>query len=324
MDGILSNTASAQLITLAVEQQLEQLKDLLTHLTQHCQAQGESTTFQAIDRVIAHLAQLIVDQPDWREPIKQYCMQHITPIAAESTLGHLICAEQNNSSKGSYQLMEAIWHTHTHPSEQYSGHTQRGQLLNAYHSRCDNALANVHRIQWFAQQLSHYSHAAIAALGSGSGIEIREHLAQGDRGNQFYLFDHCKSACAQVSAFNQSHRQRPINVVHSNPLVGLLKSRRHYDLIYSLGLLDYVPVADSLPLVNKLLSRLKPGGRLILGNARPGTQSRFWLEMMGGWTLNYKNDQQMQAIGAGIAETQQYHLITDVLGVYNFLTIHQE
>lgn len=307
-----------------VDELLERLRELVVNICSYASRVGEDVAFDLIDDAVAGIAAEAYRDTQIFVQVKNYCAKHIVPVIVESNLGRLIIGEGLNNAKGNYRVMENIWASSRSRAEKYAGVTHRGELLNAYKCRSDNAKANVARIEWFASFLSAYAHADIAALGSGSAIEIRLLLAGRDNGNTFYIFDQCADACHQASQIIQPHHASRVEPVFGNPVIGFLKSKTQYDLVYSLGMLDYFGGDQSVALVRKLFSRVKPGGRLVLGNARPESRARFWLELVGEWNLIYKSDAEMYGLGEKACAGCRCQVLTDSFGVYNFLVINKE
>lgn len=307
-----------------VDELLDRLRDLVANISTYVSRVGEAAAFGFIDEVVAKIAAISYERKELFAQVKKYCALHVAPVVAESNLARLISGEGLNHAKGGYLVMENIWGAARCDAEKYAGVTRRGELLNAYNCRSDNAQANVARIEWFASLLSDYAQANIAALGSGSAIEIREHLARRDNGNTFHVFDQCPDACHKAREIVQARHVSKVMAVHGNPIIGLIKSKMTFDFIYSLGMLDYFNDEDSVMLAGKLLARVNPGGMLILGNARPESRTRLWLELMGGWNLNYKSNTKMQELGKRVADNWKYEVLTDTFGVYNFLKINKE
>lgn len=73
----------------------------------------------------------------------------------------------------------------------------------------------------------------------------------------------------------------------------LAKRWGHFDLVYSMGLFDYLtrPVAEAV--LRKLYSLLNPGGRLIIGNFHVGNPTRTYMEYWMDWVLLHRTSQQM-------------------------------
>jgi hypothetical protein len=73
------------------------------------------------------------------------------------------------------------------------------------------------------------------------------------------------------------------------------------DMIYSVGLLDYLSDRRSRMLVRKLYDALAPGGLLIIGNMNETSLSNLWpMEFIADWTLIYRGDAEMRGWVEGL------------------------
>lgn len=62
------------------------------------------------------------------------------------------------------------------------------------------------------------------------------------------------------------------------------------DLIYTVGLVDYLAERRAQRLIEALYAQLAPGGMLLVGNVADCECSTFWpLEVIADWSLNYRN-----------------------------------
>ncbi len=73
------------------------------------------------------------------------------------------------------------------------------------------------------------------------------------------------------------------------------------DLIYSAGLYDYLPEPVAVRLTRLLYSRLRPGGRLLLGNLTETPDSTWIMEYVLGWHLLYRTPEMMEKLAAGLS-----------------------
>jgi extracellular factor (EF) 3-hydroxypalmitic acid methyl ester biosynthesis protein len=67
-----------------------------------------------------------------------------------------------------------------------------------------------------------------------------------------------------------------------------------FDLIYSAGLYDYLPDGIASLLTARLVSMLKPGGRLLIGNFLHSSYGRGYLEAFMDWRLNYRSEAELK------------------------------
>ncbi len=163
----------------------------------------------------------------------------------------------------------------------------------------------------------------ILALAAGPAIELRRLLQETDhlaRPVQLILLD--QEPAAHESAHR--HLMRVLLERHSGTLPvtvrclhssvrQLLKPQtpedQHVladtladlDLIYSAGLYDYLPNPVASVLTRLLYERLRPGGRLLLGNLEETPDTTWIMEYVLGWTLLYRTEETMLRLADGIA-----------------------
>jgi len=70
------------------------------------------------------------------------------------------------------------------------------------------------------------------------------------------------------------------------------------DLVYSAGLYDYLTDLVARRLTSVLYSRLRPGGRLLVGNLVEAPDSTWAMEYVVGWHLIYRTDEDMLRFAA--------------------------
>lgn len=82
------------------------------------------------------------------------------------------------------------------------------------------------------------------------------------------------------------------------------------DLIYSVGLLDYLSDRRAMSLVRRLYNALAPGGLLVIGNMNDTRFSTVWpMEFLSDWTLHYRDEAQMLSWTQGLQASMAW---TDV------------
>ncbi len=70
------------------------------------------------------------------------------------------------------------------------------------------------------------------------------------------------------------------------------------DLVYSMGLFDYLPQFLAQRTVNELFGMLREGGELLIGNLVRTTDSSWLIEYASAWHLIYRTEQQMHDLGS--------------------------
>lgn len=73
-----------------------------------------------------------------------------------------------------------------------------------------------------------------------------------------------------------------------------------YDLVYSAGVTELLDDRRSERLVHQLFQALRPGGRLLLANFRPGVNGIGFLEGLLDWRPHYRQDVQMLSLLDGV------------------------
>jgi len=86
------------------------------------------------------------------------------------------------------------------------------------------------------------------------------------------------------------------------------------DLIYSVGLVDYLSPKLAKSLVGALFARLRPGGLLVIGNMNDTPIGNLWpMEFLADWRLYYRDDAAMRDLASDL-DTQQVWTKTDPTG----------
>ncbi|MDH4566071.1 class I SAM-dependent methyltransferase [Pseudomonas sp. BN414] len=73
-----------------------------------------------------------------------------------------------------------------------------------------------------------------------------------------------------------------------------------YDLVYSAGVTELLDDRRSERLVHRLFQAVRPGGRLLLANFRPGVNGIGFLEDLLDWRPHYRHDVQMLSLLDGV------------------------
>jgi extracellular factor (EF) 3-hydroxypalmitic acid methyl ester biosynthesis protein len=164
------------------------------------------------------------------------------------------------------------------------------------------------------------------SLGCGSAREVATTLARIEptRATSFVLLDQDPEALAAARSFVEPAIDRlgrrsvtaeyvRLDYGRLSHDVGALRPWAGQDMVYCIGLLDYVTADHLEPLVATLFSLLKPGGLLILGNMKEPT-STFWpLEFLLNWNLVYRTEAQMREL-ARREDVQASELELEVTG----------
>ena len=162
--------------------------------------------------------------------------------------------------------------------------------------------------------------ARIMSLGSGPAREVELFLAGGgwkNRRAEITLIDQEESALKYAVERTYPHvlvsagatRVQALNLSFTDILrgTGPISSLPPQDLIYSVGLVDYLTSRRAASLVRRLYETLAPGGLLIIGNMNETGLSNFWpMEFLTDWTLYYRTHAQMMAWAEGLNPAQAW------------------
>ena len=154
----------------------------------------------------------------------------------------------------------------------------------------------------------------IMSLGCGSAREVQLHLQDRDTPDapvQFTLIDQEQDALgyAYDRAYPLTKTLKPqaklqaLNVSFTDVLRGgaWLDEVGPQDLIYTVGLIDYLIDRRARALAAKLFDRLAPGGLLIIGNMNETELSNLWpMEFICDWHLYYRSEADMMAWTEGM------------------------
>lgn len=172
----------------------------------------------------------------------------------------------------------------------------------------------------------------IASLGSGPAREVAEFIQQDSeraRPVNFILVDQDSAALrfagAQLAeAAAEVHGGLParIDLRHLSALrllreVDPATLLAAADMIYSAGLFDYFSDRTCRALARRLYDVLRPGGLLVLGNMKAGTDMIWPLELIADWSLRYRTAENVLSWAEGLPGAE-ISLHTEATG-YDYL-----
>jgi extracellular factor (EF) 3-hydroxypalmitic acid methyl ester biosynthesis protein len=148
--------------------------------------------------------------------------------------------------------------------------------------------------------------ARIASLGCGPAREVIDYLKLRElpRNAQFTLIDQDHDALS--SAYEQTlpevmrlRGRASVNCLHTS-FLQLMKAESVFsrlpqqDLIYTVGLVDYLSQRRGRALASALYASLAPGGTLIIGNMFETPKGNLWpMEFICDWNIVYRSEAEM-------------------------------
>ena len=160
----------------------------------------------------------------------------------------------------------------------------------------------------------------ILSLGSGPAREVELYLA-GPAAHfgraDFTLIDQERMALRyahektypHVIKLAGQHSVRALNISFTDVLRGIsaMSTLPEQDLIYSVGLLDYLTDRRAASLTRRLYDMLAPGGMLIIGNMNETPLSNLWpMEFITDWTLYYRDEARMLGWVDGLQDAKSW------------------
>jgi extracellular factor (EF) 3-hydroxypalmitic acid methyl ester biosynthesis protein len=114
--------------------------------------------------------------------------------------------------------------------------------------------------------------------------------------------------------------QHQISFCHKNIL--RFSSAEKYDVIWSAGLFDYFEDKIFVMALKRLLTFLKPGGEILIGNFSDNNPSRGYMEIFGEWFLIHRSPQELVRLSmqAGV-HPDHITVEQEPLGINLFLKI---
>jgi extracellular factor (EF) 3-hydroxypalmitic acid methyl ester biosynthesis protein len=102
----------------------------------------------------------------------------------------------------------------------------------------------------------------------------------------------------------------------------LFKKLEKQNLIYAVGLADYLDKKKATKLVNDLYENLLPGGTLIIGCMRESADSLKWqVEYVVDWTLQHRSEAEMFELAENLESAATRDVVVDSTGHCHLLTV---
>ncbi|MBI3396253.1 MAG: class I SAM-dependent methyltransferase [Spirochaetia bacterium] len=215
---------------------------------------------------------------------------------------------------GDYQMMRMIY------ENEYVGLSIFAQLLHHFPVNVKAALAVRSRRRIIADAVTAVANARrpgdaptrVMSVACGPAVELTDFLgdpSQADAISCTLLDQDDEALCAAKSNVAELEQQTGAryNIRYVNESVRSML-RIHdvaaqwgrYDLVYSMGLFDYLTPPVAKVVLEQLFQLLKPGGRIIVGNFHRANPDRTFMEYWLDWVLYYRTEEEMAELAASI------------------------
>ena len=96
-----------------------------------------------------------------------------------------------------------------------------------------------------------------------------------------------------------------------------------YDVIYSMGLYDYLLRDTATALTSTLWDALAPGGILVIGNYQGHHWARYVVEAVMDWFLVYRDEDDLRELAADLPDAGS-NIVTDATGLVHLLHLRKQ
>ncbi|RDD60386.1 hypothetical protein [Ferruginivarius sediminum] len=293
---------------------LNGMEEVLWHCEERILPRWRELWFEAND-----LLWPVVEDPDVYRAVKSYTETVLTP---EFLIGPIWRRgyEKPFGYPGDFKLMHQIY------SHEWQGDTPYGKLVHRLGVHVGEFVANrmVMMKDAIAETVASKPRgrrAHIASLGAGPAQEVASYLDVPalPRPATFTLMDQDHRALSH--AYEQTHPKvlrhggaaqlRCLHVSFMQLLKAgsILDELPPQDLIYSVGLTDYLSDKRVTSLIQALYERLAPGGRLVIGNVKRSREASLWpLEFIADWNLIYREEADMRRLTNGLPGSEREFL----------------
>ena len=254
----------------------------------------------------------ISDNRDVLEATKAFTEVVVTPVLRRGSIWDRSYAKPLGYP-GDYEVMNQVYHWERRGKNVYEMllHRLGLEVAECIKTRMDVVRANIGRV---VQERGATRAARILSLGSGPAREVELFLSSAALKNtrvEFTLIDQEQAALSYAIEKTYPHvlnakgqaRVQCLNMSFTDILRGTggLSTLPPQDMIYCVGLIDYLADRRAQALTRRLYESLAPGGLLIVGNMNDTPLSNLWpMEYIADWNLYYRGDAEMIAWTAGL------------------------
>jgi len=225
---------------------------------------------------------------------------------------------------GDFFTQELIWNGRTRDKEIIQGNEfQKDLNITEFALNMEACEANEVRVKYLKELIKSYKGKRIASLACGSCIELWGADEEFKQETDIFLLDQEKDAIESARKNIGNHRDTIS--FHCEKIVKFLMSEKEEmgkrDLIYIFGLFDYFDLKSTKRIIQKVWDSLNVGGEIFLTNAHPDNPSKFWMEYIGNWFLDYKTKEDLLEIAGVLDNVKSLEYFIDDQNVYQYLRI---
>jgi len=271
--------------------------------------------------------------PAHAQALIQWSRRNLHPFFMQSPSMHR-CAYKPFGYPGDYEVMRFIY------EKPFEGPTLFAKSVGLAFDQTRAARAVRHRKDLVKRQLrslieSRRTPLRVLAVACGPAqelVELLEEIQELPAPLEIVLFDQDKGALAyafrRIKPIIDARWNRIARVIYLHESIKrLLRDAElftgfgKFDLIYSVGLFDYLRQATAVGLARNLDARLADGGRAVIANMVPENPSRWYMEHHLDWWLIYRSRSELLEIARRAAPNAQLQILEEESGVNPFVEI---
>jgi extracellular factor (EF) 3-hydroxypalmitic acid methyl ester biosynthesis protein len=234
------------------------------------------------------------------EQLRHYSAMFGEAMSSRTMQGYAV--QKPHGYAGDYEIIDKIYTRSVSHDPQL---TKWDLYFHAQHA--PRAVRNRKRyfIEEVSRMASQYDLLHILNVGCGPGRDMYEYLKKNTHSNvTFECVDLDQDAILFAQALCSKFGNR-VSFHHKN--IFRFKTRKHYDLIWSAGLFDYLTDKQFVMLLKRLSKLLNEEGEMIIGNFSTDNPTRPYMEF-AEWYLQHRDKEHLLSLAdrAGFSHNDVY------------------
>jgi predicted acylesterase/phospholipase RssA/SAM-dependent methyltransferase len=319
-------------INLKMENKASEIETYLTEYEEKTEKMTDGELMEEFPKfasIFRHfLDELSTQYPDPKEASKilKEKIKNLTDFVNKSPFMNR-CLKKPQGYAGDYQMMNYLYDDNI-----FNAQTNMGKLLNYFLFSAPAATAVRNRakiLQGFIQyKLSQDLSLSVASIACGPAREVStmDKFLTGKLKKAkivWTLMDQDPDSLAYAKKNIPKHPNIEPKFVDAG-IKQLLRKRislDQQDIIYSLGLFDYLEEKVAVLLIRSLYAFLNPGGTLLIGNFHPRNPLRVLMEGGTDWFLIHRTEEEMLELGKAGAPEGRHYIMAEPGGVNLILVV---
>eukprot|EP00467_Chlorarachnion_reptans_P020390 CAMPEP_0114514804 /NCGR_PEP_ID=MMETSP0109-20121206/16362_1 /TAXON_ID=29199 /ORGANISM="Chlorarachnion reptans, Strain CCCM449" /LENGTH=360 /DNA_ID=CAMNT_0001694895 /DNA_START=517 /DNA_END=1599 /DNA_ORIENTATION=- len=242
-----------------------------------------------------------------KEILETEFKQQLFPYFMSSGLGFQILSKPRGYA-GDFQTIQMLY------DDKNLGHREFGKVVDRLLRQTSPAAAVRNRRHFFKDEIvrlvATQRNTNVTCLSSGPATEVLDASELVPKGRSGSLtvnlvdFDDVALQFVSNQQEDRLHERHDFNLNYINKnIVKLIVNRKkkdqlisNQDLVYSIGVTDYLNDKTVVALLDYIHKILRPGGRVIIGNFHPRNNYTPLMELLLDWRLIHRTEEDMKRI----------------------------